>query len=58
MRYDAASEKRTITRQPRRNHSLAFKAKVAISAIKGEKTLTERLQEFDVHANQIKQLPG
>lgn len=44
-----------MTRRPRRNHGPAFKAKVAISAIKGEKTLTELSQEFDVHANQIKQ---
>ncbi len=42
-------------RRPRRNHSPAFKAKVAVAAIKGEKTLIELAQEFDVHPNQIKQ---
>jgi len=42
-------------RRPRRNHSPAFKAKAAVSAIKGEKTLIELAQEFDVHPNQIKQ---
>ena len=30
-----------MTRRPRRNHSPAFKAKVAVAAIKGEKTLIE-----------------
>ena len=42
-------------RRPRRNHSPAFKANAAVSAIKGEKTLIELAQEFDVHPNQIKQ---
>lgn len=44
-----------MTRRPRRNHSPAFKAKVALAAIKGEKTMVELAQEFDLHANQIKQ---
>jgi transposase len=44
-----------MTKRIRRNHSPAFKAKVAIAAIKGEKTLTELVQQFDVHASQIKQ---
>ena len=44
-----------MSRRPRRNHSAAFKAKVALAAIKGEKTLIELAQEFDVHPNQIKQ---
>jgi transposase len=44
-----------MARRPRRNHSPAFKAKVAVAAIKGEKTMIELSQEFDVHANQIKQ---
>ena len=38
-----------------RDHNQAFKAKVALAAIKGEKTLVELLQDFDVHPNQIKQ---
>ena len=37
-------------RRTRRNHAAGFKAKVAISAIKGDKTLAE---QFDVHLNQI-----
>jgi transposase-like protein len=40
-------------RRPRRNHSAAFKAKVALAAIEGNATLTELAQRFDVHANQI-----
>ncbi len=40
-------------RQPRRNYSPAFKAKVAVAAIKGEKTMIELAQDFDVHPNQI-----
>ena len=44
-----------MARRPRRNHSPAFKAKVAVAAIKGEKTMIELSQEFDVHPNQIKQ---
>jgi transposase len=51
----AASEEKTMTRRLRRNHSPAFKAKVAVAAIKGEKTLIELAQGFDVHPNQIKQ---
>ncbi|WP_429923254.1 IS3 family transposase [Agrobacterium vitis] len=44
-----------MTRRPRRNHTPAFKAKVALAAIRGEQTLVELSQQFDVHANQIKQ---
>jgi transposase len=40
-----------ITKQPRRNHSPAFKAKVLLSAVRGEKTLAELAQQFDVHPN-------
>ena len=42
-----------MTRRPRRNHSPVFKAKVALAAVKGEKTLAELAQQFDVHPNQI-----
>ena len=42
-----------MSRRPRRNHTPAFKAKVALAAIKGEKTLGELAQLFDVHPNQI-----
>lgn len=44
-----------MARRPRRNHSPAFKVKVAVAAIKGGKTLIELVQDFDLHPNQIKQ---
>ena len=42
-------------RRPRRNHTAAFKAKVALAALKGDRTLAELAEKFDVHANQITQ---
>jgi len=48
-------EEKTMTRRPRRNHSPAFKAKVALAVLKGEQTLAELAQIYDVRANQIKQ---
>ena len=42
-----------MTKRSRRTHSPAFKAKVALAAVKGEKTLAELAQQFDVHPNQI-----
>ena len=42
-----------MSRRPRRNHSPAFKAKVALAAVRGEKTMAELAEQFDVHANQI-----
>lgn len=43
-----------MSKRQRRNHLPAFKAKVAMAAIRGGKTLIELAQEFDVHPNQIK----
>lgn len=40
-------------RRTRRNHSTSFKAKVALAAIRGDKTLVELAEQFDVHPNQI-----
>ena len=42
-----------MSKRPRRNHSPAFKAKVALAAVRGEKTLAELAQQFDMHPNQI-----
>jgi transposase-like protein len=44
-----------MSRRPRRNHTPVFKSKVALAAIKGDKTVSELAQQFDVHPNQITQ---
>src|SRR5258708_27836416 len=42
-----------MSRRPRRNHSAAFKAKVALAAVKGDRTVAQLAEHFDVHPNQI-----
>lgn len=42
-------------RNLRRNHDRAFKAKVALEAIKGEKTVAQISSEYGVHSQQIRQ---
>lgn len=42
-----------MTKRTRRNHTPGFKAKVALAAVKGEKTLSELAELFDVHPNQM-----
>ncbi len=47
-----------MTKRARRNHTPAFKAKVALAAFKGDTTLAELAQHFDVHVNQITNWKG
>ena len=42
-----------MSKRPRRNHAPAFKAKVALEAMKGEQTLVELAERYQVHPNQI-----
>ena len=42
-----------MSRRPRRNHTPAFKAKVALAAIKGDRTIVQIAEQFDVHPNQV-----
>jgi transposase-like protein len=42
-----------MNRRPRRNHTPAFKAKVALAAVKGDRTIAQLAEHFDVHPNQI-----
>src|SRR5471032_2829191 len=42
-----------MSRRPRRNHSPAFKAKVALAAVKGDRTIAQLAEHFDVHPNQV-----
>jgi transposase len=42
-----------MSKRSRRNHSPAFKARVALAAVRGDKTLAELAQQFDLHPNQI-----
>jgi transposase len=52
-RIFAANQEHSMTKRSRRTHSAAFKAKVALAAIEGEKTLVELAQQFDLHPRQI-----
>jgi len=42
-----------MKKRARRNHSPVFKAKVALAAIKGDRTLAQLSEQFDIHPNQI-----
>jgi len=43
----------SMNKRSRRNHTPAFKAKVALAAVRGDKTLSELAKQFDVHPTQI-----
>lgn len=42
-----------MSKRPRRNHAPAFKAKVALDALKGDQTIVELAERYQVHPNQI-----
>jgi transposase len=51
--YNEPKEEQHMSKRPRRNHAPAFKAKVALDALKGEQTLVELSQRYQIHPNQI-----
>ena len=51
--YNDKKRSSEMTKRPRRNHGAIFKAKVALEAIKGEQTLVELAERFQVHPNQM-----
>ena len=42
-----------MTKRTRRNHSPAFKAKVALAALKGERTIAQLADQFGIHVSQV-----
>jgi len=46
-------KKTTVARRVRRTHTPEFKARVALAALREDKTMAQLCQEFDLHANQI-----
>jgi transposase len=51
--YNERKKGATMSKRPRRNHAPAFKAKVALDALKGDQTIVELSQRYQVHPNQI-----
>ena len=52
-RGDHGQQRSKRMKRARSNHAPGFKAKVAIAAIKGDKTMAELAEHFNVHPNQI-----
>jgi transposase len=46
-------KKASMARRVRRTHTPEFKARVALAAIRDDKTLAQLCEEFDLHTNQI-----
>ena len=42
-----------MTKKTRRNHSPAFKSKVALAALRGEKTIAQLADQFGIHVSQV-----
>ena len=51
--YNEPQEDQNMSKRPRRNHAPAFKAKVALEALKGDQTIVELAERYQVHPNQI-----
>jgi transposase-like protein len=51
--YSEPEEEHRMSKRPRRNHAPAFKAKVALDALKGDQTVVELAERYQVHPNQI-----
>jgi transposase len=51
--YNESQEDQNMSKRPRRNHAPAFKAKVALDALKGDQTIVELSERYQVHPNQI-----
>lgn len=51
--YNEPKEDQRMSKRPRRNHAPAFKAKVALEALKNDQTIVELAQRYQIHPNQI-----